>query len=37
MFHIIIYVNDDVYLWWENIGKVKLSNGNRIIVDSEEF
>ncbi len=23
----------DVYLWWENIGKVKLSNGNRIIVD----
>jgi len=25
--------HEDIYLWWKNIGKVKLSGGNRIIVD----
>ena len=25
--------NEDVYLWWDEIGKVKISDGNQIIVD----
>jgi hypothetical protein len=27
--------NEDVYLWWENIGKVKITAGNQITVDVE--
>ena len=27
--------NKDVYLWWEDVGKVKISNGNIITVDTE--
>ncbi len=34
--HNYLVVNDDVYLWWDNV-KVKISNGNRIIVDSENY
>ncbi len=28
--------DNDVYLWWEDVGKVKISKGNIIIVDSED-
>jgi hypothetical protein len=29
--------NQDIYLWWEDIGKIKISNGNRIKVDLENY
>ena len=26
---------EDIYIWWENIGKVKISNSDKIMVDVE--
>jgi hypothetical protein len=30
-----LLVGGDVYLWWDDIGKVQISNGNLVIVDTD--